>query len=288
MTDELGAHVSTAGGVARAPERAAQLDAGVLQLFTKQPSRWAEPTLSDEIVREFQRERARFGIRAVASHDAYLINLATPDTTLFERSCDAFCAELKRCTTLGIEYIVTHPGNATDRETDRGLQQNSDAIQRALELVPGATMVLLETTPGGGSALGATFEQLAAIRDRIAAPHRDRVGFCVDTCHIWVAGYDLRDDYDGVMSRLDEMMGIEHVRFFHLNDSVGDRGSRRDRHAHIGEGTLGEAPFRRLMNDERFAAVPKVLETPKGEDPKRYAEVDRMNLGRLRAMRAAR
>lgn len=286
--DELGAHVSTAGGVPRAPARAAEIGAVVLQLFTKQPSRWAEPVLTDDAVAEFRAERALHGIRAVASHDAYLINLASPDAVLFERSCRAFVAELERCTRLGIEYLVTHPGNAMDGDVARGLAQNAAAIEAALAQHPGGTMVLLETTTGGGKALGGSFDQLAELRRRIAEPLRARVGVCVDTCHVWVAGYDLRDDYAGVMRAFDDALGLDTLRLFHLNDSLGERGSRRDRHAHIGQGTLGDAPFRALLEDDRFRAVPKLLETPKGDDPKRYAEVDRMNLARLRALRAPR
>ena len=284
--DDLGAHVSTAGGVARAPARAAELSSAVLQLFTKQPSRWAEPVITPEIAAEFQHERAAHGIRTVAAHDAYLINLATADSVLFDRSCGAFCSELERCELLGIEFLVTHPGNATDGEMERGLVQNAHAIERALRQVPGSTQVLLETTAGGGKVIGARFEDLARIRALISEELRPRVGVCVDTCHVWVAGYDLVDDYDAVMAELDAQVGLANVRLFHLNDSVGARGSKRDRHAAIGAGTLGLEPFRRILNDERFHMVPKVLETPKGDDPKQYAVVDRENLARLRALRA--
>ena len=280
--DELGAHVSTAGGVARAPERAAALDAFVVQVFTKQPSRWAEPAPAPDAVRDFQAERARHGIVVAAAHDSYLINLATSDPTLHERSRAAFRAELARCMALGLEYLVTHPGNATDGDRESGLVRNAEAIERALEEVGGSTMVLLETTAGGGSALGASFEEIARLRQGVRPSLRERVGVCLDTCHAWAAGYDLRDDYDGVMARLADTIGLEWLRLFHLNDSVGDRGSRRDRHAHIGGGALGEAPFRRLMTDERLLAVPKVLETPKDDDP---VAADRENLDRLRRYR---
>ena len=284
--DDLGAHVSTAGGVSRAPARAAEISSVVLQLFTKQPSRWAEPVITPELAAEFRSERAAHGIRTVAAHDAYLINLATADNVLFERSCGAFCSELERCELLGIEFLVTHPGNATDGEMERGLVQNAAAIERALRQVPGNTQVLLETTAGGGKVIGARFEDLARIRALIPEDLRARVGVCVDTCHVWVAGYDLVADYDAVIAELDALVGLANVRLFHLNDSVGAKGSKRDRHAGIGEGTLGLEPFRRILNDDRFRAVPKVLETPKGDDPKQYAAVDRENLARLRALRA--
>ncbi len=280
--DELGAHVSVAGGVQHAPERAAALDAASVQIFTKQPNRWAEPAYGPDAVAEFAAERARHGIRVVASHDSYLINLATADALLFDRSYAAFRAELTRCRDLGLEYLVTHPGNATDGDLDSGLARNADAIQRALEEVGGSTMVLVEGTAGSGRALGATFEQLARMRERMTPQARDRVGVCLDTCHLWAAGYDLLDDYDGVVTHFADTVGLDRLRFFHLNDSAFGLGSRRDRHAGIGEGTLGELPFRRLMTDERLRAIPKVLETPKGDDA---LAADRANLARLRAFR---
>lgn len=280
--DELGAHVSVAGGVERAPERAAAIDSVVVQVFTKQPNRWAERDVPEATAAAFREERKRYGIRVVASHDSYLINLATPDPQLFEKSYDSFRMELRRCVALGIEFLVTHPGNATDGDARRGLEQNARAIDRALAEVGGETIVLLETTAGGGNVLGATFEQLAEMIDLVSSERRDRVGVCLDTCHVWAAGYDLRDDYDGVFDRFDRTVGLERLRLFHLNDSLGGLGSKRDRHADIGKGTLGDEPFRRLMNDDRFRAVPKVLETPKGDD---HVAADRANLARLRGYR---
>lgn len=280
--DELGAHVSRAGGVERAPGRAAEIDAVVLQLFTKQPQRWAEPEVDDETADAFRAARREHGIRTAASHDSYLINLATPADALYERSYRSFRNELRRCTSLGIEYMVTHPGNTTDGDTDRGIARNAEAIERALEEVGGKTVVLLETTAGSGTVLGASFEELAALRDRIRAPLRRRVAICLDTCHVWAAGYDLRGDYDGVIQQFDDVLGLDLLRLFHLNDSEAPKGARRDRHAHIGEGTLGDGPFRRLMTDPRFAEVPKILETPKGDDA---VANDRRNLKRLRSYR---
>jgi len=281
--DELGAHVSTAGGVQHAPARAAELPAAVLQLFTKQANRWVEPDPARLDTAAFLDERARHAIRFAASHDSYLINLATPDATLFERSFHAFRAELRRCVALGLDALVTHPGNATDGDREGGLQRNADAIARALDEVPGPTLVLLETTAGAGRVLGADFPELAAMIERIPAPLRDRVGVCLDTCHVWAAGYDLQNDYDGVFRRFDAAIGLDRLRLFHLNDSIGPRGSRRDRHADIGAGTLGTEPFRRLLADPRFRHVPKLLETPKGNDA---LAADRRNLAVLRSLRA--
>lgn len=268
--------------MSRAPERAARLGAVVLQLFTKPPSQWKEPNLEPEEVEAFQRMRREYGIRTVAAHDSYLINLATPDERLHRRSLEAFRSELERCVALGIEFLVSHPGNATDGDRECGIERNARAIEEALAAVPGRTMVLLETTAGGGTALGATFEELAEIRGRIRASLRRRVGMCMDLCHVWAAGYDIRDDYDGVFRQFDQVIGLKHLRLFHLNDSVAPLGSRRDRHAHIGKGTLGAEPFRRLMRDPRFRAIPKILETPKDGDE---VASDRANLRRLRSYR---
>jgi deoxyribonuclease-4 len=280
-TDELGAHVSTAGGLELAPARAALLRASVLQLFTKQPNRWAERAIDDVCRTAFVAARREHGIRTAASHDSYLINLATSDIVLFARSYASFVAELERCAALGIELLVTHPGHATDGQPRSALARNAEAVERALEHVADAR-VLFETTAGSGRALGARFEELAELIGRIRRPLQDRVGICMDTCHVWAAGYDLRRDYDGVMHACADIVGLERLRLFHLNDSANPLGSRRDRHAEIGRGALGDEPFRRLLQDPRFEQVPKVLETPKGKD---VVASDRRNLRRLRGYR---
>lgn len=282
VVDELGAHVSVAGGVSRAPERAHAIHSVNVQVFTKQPSRWAEPVLKDAEVAAFREERRARGIRVAVSHDSYLINLASPDPALWERSLECFRGELERSTLLGLDYVVTHPGNATDRDAEAGIRRNAEAVGRALAEVEGDLMVLLELTAGGGSTVGGTFEALAAIRDGVAAEERGRVGICVDTCHAYSAGYDLVEDYDGVWERFDGVLGLEQLRLLHLNDSRNPLGSRKDRHADIGEGTLGAEPFRRIMTDERLVGVPKLLETPKGDD---MVSADRRNLALLRSFR---
>lgn len=279
--DELGAHVSVAGGVANAPGRAVEIGARVCQVFTKQPNRWAERGVTDEEAAAFREARERHGIRCVSSHDSYLINLASPDPVLFRRSLESFRMEVSRCVALGLEYLVTHPGNATDGDRRRGLRQNAQAIRRVLDDVPGPTTVLLEITAGTGSALGRDFEELAFLLDAIGG---SRVGVCLDTCHLWAAGYDLAGAYHDVIDRLDDLVGLEHVRLFHLNDSATPFGSRRDRHAHIGAGSMGLEPFRHLLRDGRFAHVPKLLETPKDDD---QVAADRMNLDVLRGLRAS-
>jgi deoxyribonuclease IV len=282
--DELGAHVSSAGGVHNAPGRAALIDAVVLQLFTKMASRWAEPVLTDEVADAFKQNCVEHNIWFTAAHDSYLINLATADTILFERSYQSFVGELQRSTRLRLTAVVTHPGHATDGDISRGVRKNAEAVQRALDTVASETLVLFETTAGSGHALGASFEQLAELIHLIDASHRERIGVCVDTCHLWAAGYDLRSEYDNVMRQLDDAIGLQRVRLFHLNDSIGGLASRRDRHAHIGQGLLGHEPFARLLLDERFAKIPKLIETPKDDD---VVAADRRNLGVLRALRRA-
>lgn len=283
FADELGAHVSSAGGVHRAPGRAREIESASLQLFTKSPSRWAEPDLTEEVVEMFDGEREAHGIRVSGAHDSYLINLASPDDALRARSYRCFEGELRRCVRLGLDFLVTHPGNATDGDLESGIERNAEALTRALEAVPGGpTRVLLELTAGTGTTVGASFEHLAAIRERVPARHRERLAVCVDTCHAYSAGYDLVGDYEGVWSAFDDVLGLDLLRLFHLNDSKTPFDSRRDRHEHIGKGSLGEAPFRRLVNDDRFATIPKLLETPKGDDP---VSADLANLGRLRSYR---
>jgi deoxyribonuclease IV len=276
----LGAHVSIAGGLRNAPIRGAEIGATAIQIFTKQANRWAEPVLDPAQVAAYRGGLVEAGIRFTCAHDSYLINLATPDPILRDRSFDSFKAELQRCGELDLDAVVTHPGNATDGEMERGLEQNADLIARALSEVPGRTRVLIETTAGTGKALGSSFEELAALRARIPEPLRARVGVCVDSCHVFAAGYDLIARYEEVLEEFDRVLGLPQLGLFHLNDSMKPLGSRRDRHTDIGEGELGDEPFRRIMNDPRLADVPKVLETPKGDD---HAAADRRNLARLRS-----
>jgi len=274
----LGAHVSTQGGVYTAPGRAAAIGASALQLFTKTPSQWREPTIDRETCDRFRQELEGTGIRGLVSHDSYLINLASPDPALNARSINSFIAELMRCEALGIPAVVSHPGNYID-DREAGLQRNAAGYARCLEKVPGNVMVLLETTAGTGTALGRNFEELAELRERIPAGHRARIGFCADTCHLYSAGYDLVGEYDRVWDRWDEVIGLQHLRCLHLNDSKTPFASRRDRHELIAEGSLGAGPFRRIMRDPRLRHVMKIIETPKGDD---LVTLDRKMLRRLR------
>lgn len=263
-TERLGAHVSTAGGPATAPGRGAAIGATAIQIFTKTPNMWREPVVTPEIADAFRRARDDHPVRSVVSHDSYLINLASPDPALRARSIEAFQGELTRSDALGLDGIVSHPGNFID-EHDAGMERNAEGITLALRAVPGKVMVYLESTAGTGSVLGRSFEELRGLRDLIGDDVRHRVGFCADTCHLFSAGYDLVGDYDGVWAAWDRIIGLEHLYCLHLNDSKTPFASKKDRHELLGEGSLGPEPFRRIMQDPRFAGIPKVLETPKGD-----------------------
>ena len=276
--DLLGAHVSTAGGAHVAPARARGIGATAFQLFTKSPNQWLERTITAEAAVNFREAVVAEQIGAVVAHDSYLINLASPDPVLRRRSIKAFIAELTRCTLLGVDGLVSHPGNYLD-DRARGLKANAEAYSRCLAAVPGPVILLIETTAGPGTGLGSRFEELAELRDRIDPAVRSRVAFCADTCHLFAAGYDLKGDFDAVWEEWDRVVGLDLLRCLHLNDSMTPLGSRRDRHAWIGKGTLGSEPFRRIMTDPRFRQVPKILEPPKSD---REQADSRRVLGRLR------
>ena len=274
----LGAHISTAGGVPAAPGRAKAVGATTMQIFTKMANQWRERECEAEECAAFREGIADTLVRAISAHDSYLINLASPKDDLRAKSLESFIAELRRCDALGLDFLVSHPGNYMD-ERESGIARNADSISAGLTAAPGKTMLLLETTAGSGTALGATFEELYAIIDRIAPEVRDRVGVCMDTCHVYAAGYDIVRDYDGVMSRFNDTLDLARLRMMHLNDSKHGLGTHKDRHALIAEGELGEDPFRHVMNDPRLATVAKVIETPKGNDAE---ATDRSMLERLR------
>jgi len=278
--DELGAHVSVAGGVHNAPGRAAEIGGAVFQIFTKQPNRWAEPSIPDDIADRY-RAAAR-GSTFVASHDSYLINLASPQPALWRRSTDCFTGEVARAAQLGLDAVVTHPGNATDGDRASGIERNAAGLVEALEATTSGPRILLELTAGAGTSIGGSFEDLGRIITAVPEPLRTRLGVCFDTCHAWVAGFDLRHDFEGVWMRAEDTFGVHRIELFHVNDAKTPFGSRLDRHESIGEGTMGLEPFRQLMNAARFRDVPKILETPKGDDG---VSADRANLAVLRGLR---
>jgi deoxyribonuclease-4 len=264
----LGAHVSTSGGVTSAFPRAEAIGATAIQIFTKQAHQWHEPAIADEERAEFRRLREASSIVHANAHDSYLINLASPDPMLWTRSLVSFTSELRRCEALGLDALVSHPGNFMD-DRDEGLARNAAAIGIALGAVPGRTRLLMEMTAGTGTALGSSFEEMAMLLSLIPAEVRPRVGVCVDTCHLFAAGYDLVHDYDNVWDRFDDVIGFRLLGMLHLNDSKMPLGSRRDRHELIGKGCLGTGPFQRVMTDRRMTGIPKVIETPKLDDATR-------------------
>ena len=263
--DLVGAHVSTQGGVPTAPARGVAIGATAIQVFTKTPNQWREPVVTPETAAAFRKSWADSGITVIVAHDSYLINLASPDPVLNRRSVESFTAELTRCHQLGIPAVVSHPGNYRD-DQEAGLRRNAAGITAAMEAAPGKVRVLLETTAGTGTALGSRFEELARLRALLPAALRKRIGWCADTCHLHASGYDLVGDYDGVWREFDKVLGLKLLGCLHLNDSKMPFGARRDRHALVGKGTIGAEVFRRVMRDPRFAGVPKVIETPKGDD----------------------
>jgi len=279
----LGAHVSTAGGVDRAPGRAAEIGADAIQIFTSAPQRWKAAEIAPPAARRFREEVEAAGIRFAVAHDSYLINLATDRDELFVRSEAAFRSELARAALLGLDYVVTHPGNATGGDRARALARNAAAVSRALATGRPGPGVLFETTAGTGTALGFRFDELATLLEAIPSALEDRVGICLDTAHVFAAGYDLARDPVGVLDEFDREVGLGRLRLLHCNDSVGGLGSRRDRHAEIGQGEIGEDGFAGLLRDPRISTVPRVLETPKGDEP---VAADRRNLARLRALSA--
>jgi deoxyribonuclease-4 len=263
----LGAHVSVAGGLANAFPRGEELGCRAIQIFVKNANQWKAKPLAEAEVEQFRRARAASAIGPVVAHASYLINLASTDRTVAARSRAALIDELARCGRLGVDGLVLHPGAHLGRGEERGVERAAARLDRVLAAVPdGPTRVLLENTAGQGTVLGHRLEHLAAIRSHLAAPHR--VAVCLDTCHAFAAGYPLHEKagYEAFLAEFDAVLGLDLLACVHLNDSARPFASRRDRHAHLGEGAIGTALFARLLHDRRLAGVPMVLETEPGAD----------------------
>jgi deoxyribonuclease IV len=284
LTDELGAHMSIAGGLHLALERGHALACGAVQVFVKNQRQWAAPPLAAEEVRAFRAARRATGIRWVFAHGSYLVNLANPEPTAWARAVDVFTDELERAEALGLGCVAIHPGSHLGAGVEAGLTRVAAAVGEALRRTRGYHVrIALENTAGGGGTLGRTFTELGAMLDR--AGRARRVGVCLDTCHLFAAGYDIRTPvgYAAAMAQCASAVGMERVLAFHLNDAKAPLGSGLDRHENIGRGKLGLMPFRLLLNDARFTAIPKVLETPKEPEP----AADRRNLAVLRRLRVS-
>jgi len=276
----IGAHMSIAGGVHKAFERGRSVRCRTIQIFLKNSNQWEARLLAEEDRGLFLEAQKRSGIRPVVAHDSYLINLASPESALYQKSVEAFVEEMKRADFLGVPYLVLHPGAHMGAGIAAGIARIASALNRALDVVGPPLKILLETTAGQGSSIGDRFEHLASILEKMREP--ERVGVCLDTCHVFAAGYDIRtrEGYRKTLREFDRLVGIRKILAIHVNDSRRELGCGVDRHFHIGKGRIGLEAFRCLVNDSRFAEVPKILETPKGAGNRQ----DRRNLAALRAL----
>jgi len=279
----FGSHLSIAGGYYKAADHAAALDLDTVQIFTKNNNQWRAKPLTDADCERFQASLKQAGLQAPCAHDSYLINLASPKQELFEKSRDALIVELERAEALGLDGVVMHPGSHLEETPESGLKRIAKGIDQVHKAAKGFRCQLwLETTAGQGTNLGYRFEHLAEIIDRVKDP--ERLSVCVDTCHIFAAGYPLikKSEYKATFEEFDEVVGIDRIRAFHINDSKKPLGSRVDRHEHIGAGELGLEPFRHLVNDRRFKNLPMYLETKK--EKRDGIEMDAVNLQALKSL----
>ncbi len=275
----FGSHLSVAGGFTKAIDAAVKLGCDTVQIFTKAPSQWRGREITDVEAVQFRKALKQSKLKLPLVHDSYLINLAAPDDALYRRSIDAFVDEVQRAEKLGVAYIVTHPGAHVGSGEDDGLQRVVTALNEMIARTADVRVkILIEATAGQGTTLGWRFEHLRTILQRVSRPVR--FGICLDTCHIFAAGYSLwpRAEYTKTMLEFDNVVGMKWLRAFHLNDSKKPNGSRVDRHEHLGQGYIGREAFGLVVNDPRFAKLPMILETAKEND------MDVVNLALLREL----
>jgi deoxyribonuclease IV len=274
----LGSHMSIAGGVFTAVERATSIGCTAMQMFVKNNNQWSGKPISGEDAATYKELRSKSTLRApVMAHATYLINLCAKEPVLLAKSRGAFKDELDRCELLGVEYLNVHPGSHMEQGMEEGIKRIAESLNAVHEQTPGhRTLSVLEATAGQGTSVGHRFEQLRAIIDRV--DNKQRMAVCIDTCHIFAAGYDIATErgYETTFNEFAAIVGIERLVAFHVNDSKKGLGSRVDRHDHIGKGMIGLEGFRLLMNDERFARIPKILETEKSDDL--HEDVENMNV----------
>ncbi len=274
--------MSVAGGLHTAFERADRVGCTAMQIFTKNSNQWNDPVISSDDVSKYRDAENKSKVRTVVSHDSYLINLCGATEGLLEKSRKAFIREVERCALLGIRYVIFHPGAHTVLERREALRLVADSLNFAHAATKTLDVVtLIETTAGQGTTLGSSFEEIAEMISLVK--DKKRVGVCIDTCHIFAAGYDIRtrETYEATMNDFDRTIGFELLDAVHLNDAKKPLNSRVDRHEHIGKGEIGKAGFRFIMNDDRLTSVPKILETPKGDDG---YKMDIVNLKLLRSL----
>ncbi len=277
----LGVHVSIAGHIYEAIDRAAALGCDTMQIFSRDPRQWRRSRLKPEDIDEFKKRRQASGISPVFVHIPYLINLASAHSDLYRASIKAYIDDIKECEAIGAEYLVTHMGSHKDSSEQMGLKRITSALNKILDRTKKSpVMILLENTAGAGSWLGYKFEHQRKIIDGIE--RKDRVGVCFDTCHAYVAGYNIASPkgYKDTIGQLDKIVGLKRLKLIHLNDAQDKLGSHHDRHTHIGKGNIGIEGFRRLVCDKRLKDVPLVLETPKENE-----DSDKLNLKTVRNLR---
>lgn len=277
----IGAHMSTSGGAHKAIEIADALDCTALQIFTKNNNQWRAKPLTDDDVEKFFDARKASPLRAYVAHVGYLVNIASPKDDVYKKSVDSLTEEIERADRLGLTDLVMHPGAHLKEGEEYAIKKIADTLNRIIDLTPDITSRFsLETTAGQGTNVGYKFEQIAEMIELVES--KDRMSVCFDTCHTFAAGYELRTKkaWDATFIEFDDTIGLKYLKAFHVNDSKKEFGSRVDRHEQLGEGELGLEPFKFLMQDKRFIDVPKILETPKLDDPEGN---DRRNLDILRS-----
>ena len=274
----LGAHMSIAGGIHKAAEKAAELDCNALQIFVKNSNRWTGREIGEEEANAFKSLRRKSGIISVAAHSSYLINLASPEADLRRKSIAAFIDELERCSLLEVETLVIHPGSHRGEGISKGIEFIVASLAQILDEFGPGVQIALETTAGQGNSVGHKFEHLRDIISGVSG--HPALTVCLDTCHIFAGGYDIRtkDSYEKTMEEFDSVIGFPRLTLIHLNDSLKPLGSHVDRHEHIGKGWIGDDGFKNLIKDSRFEKISKILETPKDRD----GLGDQENLTKLR------
>ena len=262
----LGAHMSTSKGLGNAVREGRELGCTAIQVFTSSPQQWRSRPITDDMAADFTAAKRETGIEHVVSHDSYLINLCAEDPEMREKSIQGMIGEVERCARYGIPYVVSHMGAHKGQGVEAGLAAVAESLSRVLEDTPDSVTVLMETTAGQGSSLMSRFEELAKILEILNG--HERIGICLDTCHIFVAGYDIRtsETFAKTFKLFDHILGLSRLKVVHCNDSKKGLGSRVDRHEHIGQGEIGEEAFRLLVNDPRFGQIPILIETENKDD----------------------